>query len=157
MRTAVFLVAALLIPVPTVLAQFIPGGTFAEARNSHESTLLGDGRIHITGGAEFLSSKTSAELYDSSAGESAAIAPMNAQRSLHTSTLLPNGRVLIVGGTEGLGTALSTAELFDPVAALGFCHEVKFGLSWIGQNIVAKHRFLLCKCLGANRSTRFDW
>jgi hypothetical protein len=44
---------------------------------------------------------------------------MRTARYAHTATLLPNGKVLVTGGFSGLdaqssGTALSTAELYDP-------------------------------------------
>lgn len=39
-----------------------------------------------------------------------------AGREQHTATLLPDGRVLVVGGTDGRGTALASAEIYDPRA-----------------------------------------
>lgn len=40
---------------------------------------------------------------------------MSTGRALHTATLLPNGKVLIAGGANPIGTALKTAEIYDPV------------------------------------------
>ena len=37
-------------------------------------------------------------------------------RSFHASTLLNNGKVLVIGGMDASGTALATAEVYDPVA-----------------------------------------
>jgi Putative Ig domain/Kelch motif/Galactose oxidase, central domain len=39
---------------------------------------------------------------------------MAGPRIAHTATLLSNGMVLVAGGTDGSGTAIATAELFNP-------------------------------------------
>ncbi|HZC47414.1 MAG TPA: kelch repeat-containing protein [Candidatus Acidoferrum sp.] len=40
---------------------------------------------------------------------------MHSARFNHAAALFPNGKVLITGGDNGTGTALNTAEIFDPV------------------------------------------
>lgn len=42
---------------------------------------------------------------------------MTTTRRLHTATLLPDGRVLLAGGYDAGNSALSSAELYDPVTA----------------------------------------
>jgi len=39
---------------------------------------------------------------------------MNAARESHTATLLPSGHVLVAGGGNMTGTAVASAELYDP-------------------------------------------
>jgi len=78
-----------------------PGG--ARSTANHTATLLGDGRVLVTGG------KT-AELFDPTTNT---WTPTGAPRNgfVHSATLLPNGKVLRVDGRTGI------TELFDP--ALG--------------------------------------
>src|SRR5581483_3178307 len=45
-----------------------------------------------------------------------ATANMATARYLHSATLLPNGKVLVAGGNDISGNALTSAELYDPVA-----------------------------------------
>lgn len=80
---------------------------------------LADGRIFACGGYNAaLSVVSSAEIYDPATGVWTAVtAPMHSGRIYHTATLLQDGRVLITGGSSAIGSgALSTAEIFDPVA-----------------------------------------
>jgi hypothetical protein len=93
------------------------------ARYLHTATLLGNGKILITGGVspvtEGYLSTSSAELFDPATG---AFTPlpnvMASARNSHTATLLPNGKVLLAGGilhaVNNTVTFLSSAELFDP-------------------------------------------
>jgi hypothetical protein len=43
---------------------------------------------------------------------------LNIVRSSHTATLLPNSKVLVAGGNGSGGTALNSAELYDPVSQI---------------------------------------
>ena len=82
------------------------------ARKYHTATLLGNGNVLVTGGADpsFVPEST-AEIYDSTTNTWRDISDMNFARAFHTASLLPDGRVLIVGSV-----GVATAELFDPIA-----------------------------------------
>ena len=89
-------------------------------RAVHQATVLGDGRVLITGGCTlagcggFDQGRTS-EVYDPSRGAFTRGAAMTSPRAGHTATLLADGRVLVAGGYPGEGrAALRSAEVFDP-------------------------------------------
>lgn len=95
--------------------------TLSAERGYHATTLLGDGRVLVTGGEwtdfggfhVWRAFHQSAELIEG--GSARPIAPMTQVRSDHTATLLRDGRVLVAGGHDGSGEdAFATAELFDP-------------------------------------------
>jgi len=71
------------------------------------ATLLGDGRVLVTGirGQD-------AELYDPATGAWSATGSLTTPRYSYTSTLLPDGRVLVAGGRQT--TMLSSTEIYDP-------------------------------------------
>lgn len=80
-------------------------------------TLLADGRVLIAGGGDLHASAINlAEIYDPSTDrfEPAGSGLMSAPRTYHTATLLKDGRVLVAGGMNRMGSALKSAELFDP-------------------------------------------
>jgi len=82
-------------------------------RASHTATLMGDGRVLITGG--FVGGERSiaaTEIFDPATGTFSQAESMRAARSSHTATLLPNGKILIAGGFDG--GYLDSAEIFDP-------------------------------------------
>jgi hypothetical protein len=87
-----------------------------------EATLLNDGTVLITGGADISTSSTNVEtwtprapeLYDPPTGAFRTTGSMVTARVGTTATLLPNGRVLVTGGVDDRGTTLSSAELYDP-------------------------------------------
>jgi hypothetical protein len=97
---------------------FTSTGSMATAREGHTATLLTDGRVLITGGAEFQArSVASAELYDPRTGMFSPTGSMTTARAFHTATLLADGRVLIVGGSPaawGTTLKLASAEVYDP-------------------------------------------
>jgi hypothetical protein len=113
---------------------FTPTGAMKAGREFHTATLLGDGRVLITGGLAgpaatrtggiVLASVTtadsstgvlaSAELFDPATGTFHTTGSMSAIRDHHTATLLPGGKVLVVGGGgEGYASSKS-ADLYDP-------------------------------------------
>ena len=81
-------------------------------RLGHTATLLADGRVLVTGGANPGDAGSAAELYDPVTGRWRAIGDMIQARSGHTATLLPDGRVLVVGGVGS--EQQSAAELYQP-------------------------------------------
>jgi hypothetical protein len=91
-------------------------------RYGRTATLLRNGKVLLSGGADDFGRHRNAELYDPSSGTFTATGDMNIGRAWHTATLLPDGTVLIAGGeTEdctnfGCTFAGSTAsaEIFDP-------------------------------------------
>jgi hypothetical protein len=115
-------------------------GTFAAtghmnvARDSHTSTLLGNGKVLIAGGYDTNGGTTSAELYDPTSGIFTVTGSMLGGRAAHTATLLPNGRVLVTGGNgigDRGGMTRMSAELYDPAtgtfAATGDMTTTRFG------------------------------
>jgi hypothetical protein len=118
--------AMLSLAAPTAPSPLPSGGSFAavgamiEARYFHTATLLGNGKVLITGGYTTINGGTTnaTELFDPASGTFTPLSPttMTSPRSQHTATLLPNGEVLIAGGQTG-SAATNTAELFDPASA----------------------------------------
>jgi hypothetical protein len=91
-----------------------PAAPMLEERAGHVLTLLADGRVLATGGAQasFSYSTRSAEIFDSEAGTWASAAPMKQSRRLHGAVRLPNGEVLVVGGYPG--GAQFDSEIYTP-------------------------------------------
>jgi len=90
-------------------------------RFGQTTTLLGDGRVLVTGGTDGFTTFRSTEIYDPKQDRWSAAASMTTGRDGHTATLLPNGDVLVIGGLETdalssppLTIPLSSAEVYDP-------------------------------------------
>ncbi len=92
---------------------FTPTGSMTTPRQSHTATLLNSAKVLITGGENTATLQT-AELFTRRTGTFTVTGRMTIARKGHTATLLTNGMVLITGGLDTGGTALATAELFDP-------------------------------------------
>ena len=105
-------------PTPPPPPGFESTGSMADARGSHTSTTLQDGRILVTGGWTNTTPNNvlaSAELFDPKTGKFSPAGALHEVRTNHTATLLADGRVLIAGGFGGANaTPLASAELFDP-------------------------------------------
>lgn len=82
-------------------------GSMAKGRRGHTATLLNDGRVLVTGGANGTENYATAELFNPTKGTFVKTGEMNSSRCFHTASLLPDGSVLIVGGAEG-------AEIYNP-------------------------------------------
>jgi hypothetical protein len=92
-------------------------GEMKTARRWHTATLLPNGKVLVAGGGvdggwDYYP-MDSAELYDPTTGQFAAIGNMQVARLWHTATLLANGKVLIAGGYRP-DQLFATAELYDP-------------------------------------------
>jgi WD40 repeat protein len=89
--------------------KFTSTGSMTTPRWTHSATLLGDGRVLMTGSWN----DSSAELYDPAKGTFSRTGSMKSTTNPHAATLLQDGRVLIAGGGDP-GSASSTAEIYDP-------------------------------------------
>ena len=100
-----------------VARTFAPTGSMTVPRSGQTITMLGDGRVLLTGGVQnagFRSELSSAEIYDSGAGTFSATGSMSVPREGHTATMLRDGRVLIAGGSDNGIHTLDSAEIYDP-------------------------------------------
>lgn len=90
----------------------LPGGRYA-----FTATTMNDGRVLVAGGDDGSlapgSALSSVEIYTSGSGWSAAES-MKKVRLDQAAVLLNDGRVLVAGGVDASGTALNTAEVYDP-------------------------------------------
>ena len=97
---------------------FVEVGPMQAPRVYHTATQLQDGTVPLAGGVVGTDTSTSAEVYDPITYTSTTtVAPMAIDRGSHRATLLEDGTVLIAGGySSSVGGAVSSAEIFDPVA-----------------------------------------
>lgn len=99
------------------VASVQPGPRMNVGRINHNSILLLDGRVLVTGGevfeGEFIKSTATAEVYSPSNDVFTSVGNMSARRQFHTTTLLTNGYVLVAGGKSS-GVATTSMDLFNP-------------------------------------------
>lgn len=94
-------------------------GNMQSARVYHTATVLNDGKVLITGGANSTNDPSNtAELFDPTTETFTLVSNnMNSNRKLHTATLLQNGNVLIAGGINSSASSISnTTEIYDSTA-----------------------------------------
>jgi uncharacterized protein (TIGR03437 family) len=91
-------------------------GPLGTARVLHTSTLLGNGKVLVTGGVITGGATASAELYDPAIGQWGPTGSLGTPRYNHVAVLLPSGKILIAGGEGSDRSNLNSAELYDPVA-----------------------------------------
>ena len=102
-------------------ASFQPTASMTTARFYHTATLLANGKVLVTGGAQIGPGSniplSSAEIYDPATGNWTSTGTMSAGRYVHTGTLLANGKVMVAGGytlVSGALSSASSAEIYDP-------------------------------------------
>jgi hypothetical protein len=94
---------------------FSDAGTMNTPRSGLTATLLGDGKVLITGGDDYRNTWTSAEIYDPVTTTFTPTGDLIEPRTTHTATLLPDGKVLIVGGQVfRAATVHQSSEIYDP-------------------------------------------
>src|SRR5262249_7972472 len=100
-----------------VAKTFAPvNGVTSAARFAHAASLLSNGMVLISGGANG-AVFSSTDLYDPATGffiPSGDLSILSILRIAHSSTLLPNGKVLLAAGQTIGGNLSATAELFTP-------------------------------------------
>ncbi|HUP69940.1 MAG TPA: kelch repeat-containing protein [Acidimicrobiales bacterium] len=117
---------------PRQSGRWKPTGSLKLARHGATATLLGDGKVLVTGGTTIDSlwpansgfATATAELYDPVTEKWSVTGLMGQARTHHTATLLPNGDVLVTGGrttetvfngTPGANVTLASAEVYSPL------------------------------------------
>jgi hypothetical protein len=100
--------------------QWAVSGAMRYARSGHTATLLLNGRVLVTGGADEVQGGESkaAEIWDPDTQVWFPAAPMQDGRVDHSATILQDGkRILVAGGYAPVPFApLTSSEVYDPVA-----------------------------------------
>jgi hypothetical protein len=112
-----------------VTGQFRLTGPMMVPRHKHDATLLADGRVFISGGADERDAQgvyRSTEIFDPATGSFTLAGDMHNGRYKHTgaSLLLPNGNVLLLGGAP-------RAEIYDPQSGMFREIDGTLGKSWL--------------------------
>ncbi|WP_169800618.1 kelch repeat-containing protein [Archangium gephyra] len=94
---------------------WMPAAPMASARRDHTATLLGNGKVLVTGGTNASGLRQgSTEVYDPATGTWSPAGGMAVARVSHSATLLPDGKVLVVGGGDTSWESSTSVELFNP-------------------------------------------
>jgi hypothetical protein len=111
-------------------------GSMATPRTLHTASILGNGKVLVTGGLWTHTARAildTAEVYDPATGTFLATGPMTAARYWQTATVLANGKVLVAGGYGLNGGAMASVDLYDPAtglfAATGSLGNARYGQS----------------------------
>jgi hypothetical protein len=97
---------------------FVATGSMSAVRTGYTQTLLGNGKVLVTGGfVPGTGPLATAELFDPATGMFTATGSMGATRSGHTATLLNDGKVLIAGGSDS-NVEFASAEIYDPATGI---------------------------------------
>jgi hypothetical protein len=102
--------------------KWAPAPPLATARSRHSATLLGDGRVLVTGGTDVNDSLQSAEVLLPGAAAWTLAGGMVQGHRDHTAVLLGTDEVLVAGGLLHF-EAVSFAELFHELAASQSCND----------------------------------
>lgn len=135
---------------------WIPGPALPEGRAAHGASLLGDGRVLITGGLEVgtvfgipapeLSSDC--RRYDPATNTLLATASFSGERLLHGQVTLNNGDVLIGGGAGGSVLLLSFCSLASTrvydTAANSWSNTANLNVARSGPNLVNRVSDIVC-------------
>jgi N-acetylneuraminic acid mutarotase len=88
---------------------------------SHTATLLGDGRVLVTGGREGIKGTIvvtdRCAIFDPRTETWSCVASMGSPRYYHATAFLPDGRVVVVAGRRPEGSSskvLRSTEVYDP-------------------------------------------
>ncbi|QIK66372.1 hypothetical protein G7072_08375 [Nocardioides sp. HDW12B] len=85
-------------------------GPLSVGRAGHTATLMGDGKVLVTGGFTDSGTLATSEVYDPATRTWSRTASLSAPRKWHDATALSDGRVLVAGGQSNTGT-----EVYSPV------------------------------------------
>ncbi|NMO18087.1 hypothetical protein HPC49_10100 [Pyxidicoccus fallax] len=108
--------AAAVLPQTSTAATWTPAASMSRYRYYHTATLLGSGKVLVTGGTSSGGPTNTTELYDPAANTWTLMPNMSVARTGHTATLLlPSGRLLVAGGASGTAV-LASAELYNPLS-----------------------------------------
>ena len=90
-------------------------GDMSFGRERHDSSLLINGLVLVTGGMNPDDHETEiAQLYNTTTGTWAITYYMLNNRHYHTASVLSNGKVLVVGGLDEYDETINSTELYDP-------------------------------------------
>jgi hypothetical protein len=93
---------------------FTPTGNMGTPRTTFAATLLGDGRVLVTGGFGPSTVQQTAELLDPTSRRFQSTGQLTGPRQLHAAVRLPDGRVVLLGGLDRNNEFVTAVEIYDP-------------------------------------------